>query len=111
MNNKKDKKEIQRLCKSVERLVDGYRKFNQDFVAMLIPLKVYVPVVTHILTYSDQLILLKTRSLNTLIEVVMKGVQNIASDLTETIEGGFEKAKYIDNHRIDSQLHGKEIKQ
>ena len=104
---KKDKKVIQQLCRSIERIVDGYRKFNQDFVAMLIPLKLCVPVVTNILGYNDNLILLKTKSLNTLSEVVMRGVHNISSDLHENIEGGQEKSNYIDNHRIDSKLHGK----
>jgi hypothetical protein len=71
---------------------------------MLVPLKLYVPVVTEILGYSDKLILLKTRSLNTLSEVILKGVHNVASELNE-VEGGFEKSKYIDNHRIDAKLH------
>ncbi|CAI2375501.1 unnamed protein product [Moneuplotes crassus] len=105
MNAKKEKKALKKVTKSVERLVEGYRKFNQDFVSTLIPLKLYVPVVTNIIGYSDKLILLKTRSMNTLSEVVMRGVHNISSDLHEAIEGGQEKTKYIDNHRVDSQLH------
>lgn len=107
MNAKKEKKALKKVIKSIERLVEGYRKFNQDFVATLIPLKLYVPVVTNIIGYSDKLILLKTRSMNTLSEVVMRGVHNISSDLHEAIEGGQEKTKYIDNHRVDSQLHSK----
>lgn len=89
----------------MERLVEGYRKFNQDFVALLVPLKLYVPIVTEIMGYSDKLILLKTRSLNTLSEVILKGVHSLNSELNE-VEGGFDKSKYIDNHRIDSKLHG-----
>jgi len=87
--------------------VEGYRKFNQDFVAMLIPLKLYVPVVTNILGYSDKLMLLKIRSLNTLSEVALRGVHNISADLHEISDGDQEKAQYIDNQRVDSKLHGK----
>ena len=107
ITEKKEKKIIQRLCKSIERLVEGYRKFNQDFVAMLIPLKLYVPVVTNILGYSDKLMLLKIRSLNTLSEVALRGVHNISADLHEISDGDQEKAQYIDNQRVDSKLHGK----
>ena len=98
---------VKKTAKSVERLVDKFRKLNQDFVALLIPLKVFVPVVTKILGMSDDLILLKTRSINNLSDVVLKGVHNVSSDMIESVEGGFEKSKYIDNHRIDSKLHGK----
>jgi hypothetical protein len=107
LHEKKEKKVIQTLCKSIERQVNGYRKLYQEFVAMLIPIKLYVPVVTNILSYDDKLILLKTKSLNALSEVVMKGVHNITTDITDSVEGGFEKSSYIDNHRIDAKLHGK----
>ena len=105
---------MQKLCKSVERLVDSYRKFNQEFVATLVPLKIHVPVVTSILGYSDELILLKTRSVNTLGEVVLRGAHNVASGADATEEGGKTEASYllssnatyIDNHRIDFKLQG-----
>lgn len=114
IKDKKEKKETQKLCKSVERLVDGYRKFNQEFVATLVPLKIHVPVVNNILSYSDELILLKTRSVNTLAEVVLRGAHNVTSDTPLAEERGktessyllSSNAMYIDNNRIDSKLQG-----
>lgn len=89
-----DKKSISKLSKSVERLVDHYRKFNQDFVGTLIPLKLYVPVVTSILNYSDELILLKTRSVNILCNYT-PNFKDISSGTT-----------FVDGHRLDKNLTG-----
>jgi hypothetical protein len=92
IQQKSNSKKIKKLDKSIERLVDGYRKFNQEFVLSLIPLKIYVPVVTSILEYGDELMVLKSRSLNVLYEIT-PDFKNIELGVT-----------YVDGHRLDKQL-------
>ena len=106
LKEKQDHKTEQRLTKSIERLVDGYRKFNQEFVALLIPLKVYVPVVTNILGYSDELMTLKTRSINSLSEIVMRGSFKLSDGMEQNEFEDDKRGTYIDNNRIDVQLQG-----
>ena len=92
VQQKDEKKAIAKLSKSVERLVYSYRRFNQDFVGTLIPLKLYVPVVTSILDYDDELILLKTRSVN-----VLYG-------FTPNFKEIDKSTAYYEGHRLDSAL-------
>ena len=93
VQNKSDKKAINKLSKSVERLVYSYRRFNQEFVGTLIPLKLYVPVVTSILDYDDELILLKTRSVNVLF------------GFTPNFREIGKSTAYYEGHRLDSALN------
>ena len=107
INDKQDAKIEQKLAKSIERLVDGYRRFNQDFVALLVPIKVYIPVVTNILGYNEELITLKTRSVNALSDIVMRGSFKMSDGIEQNEFEDDKRANYIDNNRIDAKLQGK----